>query len=172
MNKIPNFLIPYFRTNHAGETGAVFIYKGILTISKNKDIISFSKRHLETESEHLKIITEILPEKHHSKLVFLWKILGFITGFFPALCGDKFVYATIYAVESFVEEHYQDQINLISKDKKYEKIKHLIKKLMDDEVDHKNEAHEKFKNLNFFQRFWSTIVRKGSSFAVKVSMVV
>ena len=172
MNKIPNFLIPYFRTNHAGETGAVFIYKGILTISKNKDIISFSKRHLETESENLKIITEILPEKYHSKLVFLWKILGFITGFFPALCGDKFVYATIYAVESFVEEHYQDQINLISKDKKYEKIKHLIKRLMDDEVDHKNEAHEKFKNLNFFQRFWSTIVRKGSSFAVKVSMVV
>tara|TARA_B100001027_G_scaffold81396_1_gene55735 strand:- start:61 stop:579 length:519 start_codon:yes stop_codon:yes gene_type:complete len=172
MNKIPNFLIPYFRTNHAGETGAVFIYKGILTISKNKDIIAFSKRHLQTESDHLKIITEILPEKHHSKLVFLWKILGFITGFFPALCGDKFVYATIYAVESFVEEHYQDQINLISKDKKYEKIKHLIKKLMDDEVDHKNEAHENFKNLNFFQRFWSTIVRKGSSFAVRVSMVV
>lgn len=76
MNKIPNFLIPYFRTNHAGETGAVFIYKGILSISKNKDIIAFSKRHLQTESNHLKIITEILPKKHQSKLVFFMEDFG------------------------------------------------------------------------------------------------
>ena len=172
MTEIPYFLIPYFRTNHAGETGAVYIYKGILAVSKNKDIIAFSQRHLKTESNHLKIISEILPKNQQSKLIFLWKILGYVTGFLPALLNDKFVYATIYSVESFVEQHYQDQINLISKDKKYEEMKHLIKKLMDDEVDHKNEAHENFKDLNFYQRFWSILVKKGSSFAVKVSMIV
>ena len=127
MTEIPYFLIPYFRTNHAGETGAVYIYKGILAVSKNKDIIAFSQRHLKTESNHLKIISEILPKNQQSKLIFLWKILGYVTGFLPALLNDKFVYATIYSVESFVEQHYQDQINLISEDKKYEEIKHLIK---------------------------------------------
>tara|TARA_B100000989_G_scaffold212260_1_gene161220 strand:- start:1592 stop:2110 length:519 start_codon:yes stop_codon:yes gene_type:complete len=172
MTKIPDFLIPYFRTNHAGETGAVYIYKGILAISKNKDIIEFSQRHLKTESNHLKIISNILPYKKRSRLIFLWKILGYITGYLPALFGDKFVYATIYSVESFVEQHYQDQINLISKDKKFEEVKDLIKSLMDDEVDHKNEAYENFKSLNLFQRGWSVLVKKGSSFAVKVSMIV
>ena len=37
---IPNFIIPDLRTDHAGETGAVFIYKGILLISKDREIIA------------------------------------------------------------------------------------------------------------------------------------
>ena len=40
---IPNFIIPDLRTDHAGETGAVFIYKGILLVSKDKEIIKFAK---------------------------------------------------------------------------------------------------------------------------------
>ena len=66
---IPKFLIPHFRTNHAGETGAVFIYKGILSISKDSEIIDFSKKHLQTESEHLEILNKILPSREISKLI-------------------------------------------------------------------------------------------------------
>ena len=41
---IPDFLISSFRTNHAGETGAVFIYKAIPAIKKTKGILHvFSK---------------------------------------------------------------------------------------------------------------------------------
>ena len=38
---IPTFLIPHFRSNHAGEIGAVFIYKGILTVSKDPEVRDF-----------------------------------------------------------------------------------------------------------------------------------
>ena len=38
---IPNIIVPDLRTNHAGETGAVFIYKGILLFSKDREIIEF-----------------------------------------------------------------------------------------------------------------------------------
>ena len=41
---LPKELIPYFRSNHAGETGAVYIYKAIIKFSKNKDILKFSKK--------------------------------------------------------------------------------------------------------------------------------
>ena len=34
--QIPKFMIPHLRTNHAGETGAVFIYKGIFNIFKRQ----------------------------------------------------------------------------------------------------------------------------------------
>ena len=57
---IPNFIIPDLRTDHAGETGAVFIYKGILLVSKDKEIIEFAENHLLTETKHLELIEKIL----------------------------------------------------------------------------------------------------------------
>ena len=41
------------RSNHAGETGAVWIYKGILALSFDAEIRSFAEHHLATEQEHL-----------------------------------------------------------------------------------------------------------------------
>ena len=169
---IPEFLIKHFRTNHAGETGAVYIYKGILKISKDPDIISFSRKHLKTESEHLELLNEILPSKEISKLIPLWKIMGFMTGYIPGLFGKNFIYATIFSVESFVEQHYQHQLNLIGDKKKYSKLSKLIKKLMHDEVEHKNEANEKIEKKNFIHRLWSLIVYRGSSLAVNVSKYI
>lgn len=169
--KIPNFLIPAFRTNHAGETGAVYIYKGILLISRDKSIIEFSKNHLKTESTHLQIIEKILDKENHSRLIFLWKILGFLTGFIPALLGKKFIYATIFSVESFVEKHYQEQINLIT-NKNYNDIKKLLNELMHDEIHHKEEALEKVKGLNCIHNFWGQLVKIGSISAVKISRLI
>ena len=169
---IPKFLIPHFRTNHAGETGAVFIYKGILSISKDSDIINFSKKHLQTESEHLEILNNILPPREISKLIPLWKIMGFLTGFIPGIFGKDFIYATIFSVESFVEKHYQNQLDLIKGKKKFDELTNLINQLMHDEVEHKNEANQKIRKKNFLHKFWSNIVYKGSSLAVKISKYI
>ena len=69
---IPEEMIPFFRTNHAGETGAIYIYRGILRLAKDKKLIDFAMHHLETESEHLRIIENILPYDKRSKLIGLW----------------------------------------------------------------------------------------------------
>ena len=172
MTKIPHFLIPHFRTNHAGETGAVYIYKGILLVSRDKEIINFSQKHLETEVSHLQIIEDILLKKYRSKLIFLWKIFGFLTGFIPSLLGKKFIYATIFAVESFVEIHYQEQIQLILKKEKHSNLKKIIQKLKNDEVEHKEEALKKLDDFSFFHVLWKKIVTNGSMIAVKVSKVI
>ena len=58
---IPNIIVPDLRTDHAGETGAVFIYKGILLFSKDKEIREFANNHLLTEKKHLELIETILP---------------------------------------------------------------------------------------------------------------
>lgn len=168
---IPNILMSHFRTNHAGETGAVYIYKGILKVSKDREIINFSKKHLNTEQNHLEIIEKILPLNQKSKLIFLWKIFGYLTGFIPALLGTSYIYATIFAVESFVENHYQDQIKIISNEKKYTKMQNLIKELMHDEIEHKEEALAKIKNMNITHKIWMKIVKSGSILAVKISKV-
>ena len=51
MNKL---LVSFLRSDHAGEVGAVYIYKGILTIAKDPELVEFSTRHLATEKEHLR----------------------------------------------------------------------------------------------------------------------
>ena len=59
---IPSYLILSLRTNHAGETGAVCIYKAILLISKDNEVVNFAEKHLKTETEHLLLIERILEK--------------------------------------------------------------------------------------------------------------
>ena len=103
----------FLRSDHAGEVGAVYIYRGILRIARDPDLGNFSKRHLVTEESHLEKIETVLPKKDRSKLVWLWKIAGFLLGFLPTLFGPKIVFATIEAVEAFVEEHYEEQLKYL-----------------------------------------------------------
>lgn len=166
---IPSKLLPYFRSNHAGETGAVFIYKGIMAVSNDPKILKFSKKHLITETNHLNIIEQVLDKQHISKLIFFWKLAGFFTGFIPALLGKNFVYATIFYVESFVEKHYQEQLSLLSKDRKQIKLRSMISELMEDEISHKKESLSSVTNLNLIHRIWGKVVTIGSELAVNIS---
>ena len=166
---IPKFIIPDLRTNHAGETGAVYIYKGILTVTKDPELINFSKRHLKTEESHLDLINKIIPEDKKSKILIIWKFMGFLTGFLPALFGTRFVFATIYYVETFVEKHYKRQILSISNNKSYTELKSLLEKLKNDEENHKEEALYKIKKFNLFIKIWGKIVDNGSKIAVLIS---
>ena len=166
---IPNVIIPDLRTNHAGETGAVFIYKGILLVSKDKEILEFAENHLLTEKKHLELIEKILPDNEKSKLLFLWKFLGLLTGLIPALIGKKFIYATIYFVESFVEKHYNEQILKLKKNKKSVELIQLLEKLKNDEISHKEDSLKKFGKLSFLLKIWGNIVEIGSRTAVSIS---
>ena len=166
---IPTFLIPHFRSNHAGETGAVFIYKGILTVSKDPEVRDFSHKHQNTESQHLELIEKVLEKKYISKFIIFWKFAGFLTGFIPALLGKKFIYVTIYYVDSFVEKHYSEQISLIGKKKDQMKIKQMICELMGDEITHKDESLKKIANFKLIHRIWGIFVTIGSKFAVAIA---
>jgi len=166
---IPNVIIPDLRTDHAGETGAVFIYKGILLVSKDKEILEFAENHLLTEKKHLELIEKILPDSEKSKLLFLWKFLGLLTGLIPALIGKKFIYVTIFFVESFVEKHYNEQILKLKKNKKSVELIQLLEKLKNDEISHKEDSLKKFGKLSFLLKIWGNIVEIGSRTAVSIS---
>ena len=166
---IPNYLLPHFRSNHAGETGAVYIYKGILMVSRDPEIRKFSLEHLNTESQHLKLIEEALEKKNISKLIIFWKLAGFLTGFIPALLGKNFIYATIFYVESFVEKHYYEQLNILSKKRNQIKLKGTISKLMNDEISHKEESLVNMSKLSLIHKIWGFIVTIGSQLAVGIS---
>ena len=171
-------IIQDLRSNHAGETGAVYIYKGALHASQivpanvSSKAINFSKEHLETEKKHLDLFEKLFNNgQYKSKLLPLWKISGYSLGFFPTLFfGDRGLFLTVGAVETFVEKHYMEQI------KRYKNYPETIKLLnicCNDEIHHKEEANLFFnKSVGFKNNkmifFWQKIIENGSSFAVSV----
>ena len=171
MNKL---LESFLRSDHAGEVGAVYIYKGILSIAKDPALVEFSKRHLETEKEHLRKIEEVLPVGKRSKLVGIWKVAGYLLGFLPSLFGPRIVFATIEAVESFVEDHYEEQLKYLrAQNDPDQALIDLLQSCQDDEIEHKNEsAIKKRSTPGFLLNFWMKIVGWGSSSAVKVAKII
>jgi ubiquinone biosynthesis monooxygenase Coq7 len=171
MNKL---LESFLRSDHAGEVGAVYIYKGILSIAKDPALVEFSKRHLETEKEHLRKIEEVLPVSKRSKLVGIWKVAGYLLGFLPSLFGPRIVFATIEAVESFVEDHYEEQLKYLrAQNDPDQALINLLQSCQDDEIEHKNEsAIKKRSTPGILLNLWMKIVGWGSSSAVKVAKII
>jgi demethoxyubiquinone hydroxylase (CLK1/Coq7/Cat5 family) len=104
-------LLRELRSDHAGETGAVWIYRGILKVTRDPGVQHFAQTHLQTEREHLAFFERWLPRECNSLLLPLWRASGFLLGAFCALFGPRFVFVTIEAVERFVVAHSQQQID-------------------------------------------------------------
>lgn len=156
------------RTDHAGETGAVWIYRGILTVSRNPEVRAFANEHLATEARHLALIEAVLPKKNRSALIPIWKVAGFLTGFLPALFGARAIFKTIEAVETFVDVHYQEQIDRIDEINGPADIRALLVECQSDEVHHRDDARMRAGDGvdGPMLRFWTTLVGAGSKAAV------
>lgn len=163
----PQQLAGDLRSDHAGETGAVMIYRGILAGTRDPALRRFAAAHLATESDHLRIMESLLPAAAHSALLPLWRIFGFLTGFLPALAGRQAVYATIEAVENFVDRHYEEQIQALSHDPERAALRAQLVALQRDELHHRDEARAARQGkAGWLLRGWVWLVGFGSRNAV------
>ena len=77
MQNLSLHLLRELRSDHAGETGAVYIYKGIVAVAtwrNDEELLSFAKRHGITEADHLRQIEEWLPTQQRSWLLGPWRL--------------------------------------------------------------------------------------------------
>lgn len=128
------------RTDHAGETGAVCLYSGVLRVARDPGVRAFAQRHLDTERAHLRRIEAWLPEDQRSRLLPLWRAAGWLTGALPALLGPRAVYATIEAVERFVDLHYGEQVQRLAAHPGLSALRQTLLECQGDEVVHRDEA--------------------------------
>jgi ubiquinone biosynthesis monooxygenase Coq7 len=165
---LPAHVIADLRTDHAGEVGAVCIYQGILRVSRDASLRSFAERHLATEQKHLSHIEAWLTPEHHSRLLPLWRFAGFMTGALPALFGPRAVYSTIQAVETFVNDHYEEQIQALTLRPELSPLRHTLTDCQADEIAHRDEAAgaQGEKRAGLALRGWCTLVGGGSRLAV------
>ncbi len=166
-------LISDLRTDHAGETGAVYIYRGILAVSRDPAVIAFSKAHLKTEQSHLEKIEAVLAKPDRSRLIALWRVAGWLTGALPALFGRNAVYHTINAVETFVDHHYQEQIDRLEASGDQLEILALLQACQADEQHHRDEAARLgTQKRGPILRVWAKLVDAGSKAAVGAARVI
>ena len=168
---VPEKMISWLRSDHAGETGAVWIYKGANLAFWSKSIQKMALEHLPTEQNHLIVMEHLLPTTKQSKLISVWKVMGFGLGFFSALFGYSAFCITINAVETFVESHYMEQINKLKKMGSNQNLLNILKKCCEEEVHHQQDARSRIKDSSagVFKKLWTNIIQTGSEFAVKVS---
>ncbi len=133
-----------------------------------------SKEHILTETNHLIVMENLLTSNEKSKLLFLWRIMGFLLGFLSAMLGYKFFCITVDAVETFVEKHYNEQIEYLLNNNLNYKLAMVLKKCCDEEIEHQQDARSKVleKDESKFTNFWKKIVGSGSNMAVNVSKLV
>ncbi len=166
-NALPKWLQADLRSDHAGELGAVMIYRGILAVSKDTELRHFAAEHLATEESHLRTIEGLLPAAQRTRLQPAWRLAGWLTGALPSLFGPQAVYATIEAVETFVDQHYQEQIERLQGLDDHKNLRDTLRACQEDEVAHRDEAAHLFHGQRtLLIRGWTALVAIGSSWAV------
>jgi demethoxyubiquinone hydroxylase (CLK1/Coq7/Cat5 family) len=161
------------RSDHAGETGAVYIYKGLASVAAwrgDTELLAFAHRHGKTEADHLLRVEHWLAPQRRSRLLSLWRVAGWLTGALPALAGRRAVYATIASVETFVDQHYQQQIDHLQAGPDAERLKDLLVLLQDCQADEREHRDESAALAGMKQplplKVWCAVVAAGSSGAV------
>jgi ubiquinone biosynthesis monooxygenase Coq7 len=178
------------RASHAGETGAVWIYRGALTAEFLVSLVSFSRsphknnkalsvkafanEHLQTEKTHQSIFENEMPAFRGSYMLLLWMVAGFLTGFIPRILGRNWFFYTIYCVEYFVDQHYEAQCCLLENvDPLPSEVLRKFRQCQQDEQSHRDEAYQAMTSTpSFTMKLWGKIVGKGSAAAVAVAKLI
>ncbi len=168
---MPLWLQRELRSDHAGESGAVEIYRGILAVSRRAEVRSFAAEHLRTEARHLRLMDDLVPPEARSRLTWLWRLAGWLTGALPALVGPRAVFRTIEAVETFVDGHYESQIRALEAEgERYSKLAATLAACREDEIHHRDDAgHRAGGAPGPAGRLWSWLVNAGSHAGVAVA---
>lgn len=139
-------LAEMIRVDHAGEYGAVQIYKGQRAVFDRIESRSHAARvigEMEAgEAEHLRTFDRLLAERgvRPTLMAPLWRFAGFGLGAATALMGERAAHACTEAVEQVIEEHYARQSEAL--EGVDAELKHVVDRFREDEIGHMETAVE------------------------------
>lgn len=162
------------RVDHAGEFGAVAIYRGQLAVFERqhgKDRIVGQLREMaEQEQVHLDAFDQMLAAGHvrPTALSPIWNVAGFALGVGTALLGEKAAHACTEAVETVIEEHYGDQVSELTEAGETE-LAATMAKFQEEEVAHKDLATSEGAAQAPAYPLLSAAIRAGCRLAIRIS---
>jgi ubiquinone biosynthesis monooxygenase Coq7 len=161
------------RVDHAGELGAVHIYRGqraVFDRAPGKDRIASDLAEMQGhEAEHLARFDALLAETRVRPTLMapLWRAAGFALGASTALLGEKAAHACTEAVETVIEDHYAGQIAEL--EAKAPELAAELSKFRDEELAHRDKAVSEGAREAPGYGLLSAVIRAGCRVAIKVS---
>lgn len=166
-------LAEILRVDHAGELGAVHIYRGqraVLGQAPGRERIAGQLAEMEGhEAEHLARFDRLLTERRvrPTAMAPVWRLAGFALGAGTALLGEKAAHACTEAVETVIEEHYAGQIaELADRDPE---LAAELSKFRDEELAHRDLAIEEGAREAPGYGLLAAVIRTGCRAAIKIS---
>ena len=166
-------LAEILRVDHAGELGAVHIYRGqraVLDRAPGKDRIAGQLQEMEAqEAQHLAAFDRILTERgaRPTLMAPLWRAAGFALGAGTALLGEKAAHACTEAVESVIEAHYADQVAELSE--REPALAAELSRFRDEELAHHDLAVDEGARDAPGYPLLAAVIRAGCRTAIKIS---
>jgi ubiquinone biosynthesis monooxygenase Coq7 len=164
------------RVDHAGEFGAVQIYRGQRAVFERiagKEKTAALIADMEAgEKAHLETFDRLVRERRvrPTALAPLWHVAGFGLGAMTALMGEKAAHACTAAVEEVIEEHYGAQAAALGESEP--KLKSTIEQFRADEIVHRDTAIENGAYEAPAFPLLSAAIKFGCRFAIKASEIV
>jgi len=166
-------LAEILRVDHAGELGAVAIYRGqraVLGAARGHERIAGQLEAMEDhEAAHLARFDALVNERRvrPTALAPLWRLAGFALGAGTALMGDKAAHACTEAVETVIEQHYAAQVEeLTDRDPA---LAAELSTFRDEELAHRDLAREEGAQAAPGYALLSAVIRAGCRTAIKIS---
>ncbi|MEZ5896206.1 MAG: demethoxyubiquinone hydroxylase family protein [Parvularculaceae bacterium] len=161
------------RVDHAGEYGAVQIYRGQRAVFDNlphKAPTAELLREMEDgEAGHLSTFDRLLAERHVRPTVFspIWNIAGFGLGAATALMSEKAAMACTAAVEEVIERHYAEQAQeLAGVD---DDLAEIVREFREDELGHKETAEDHGAREAPGYGLMKAVIQSGCRLAIRLS---
>jgi 3-demethoxyubiquinol 3-hydroxylase len=162
------------RVDHAGEYGAVAIYKGQLAVFKRQPgrerITTQLEEMAHQEQDHLDAFDKLLAagRVRPTAMSPIWNAAGFALGAATALIGEKAAHACTEAVESVIEEHYGDQVAELEAAGEKD-LAARLSKFRDDEIAHKELAASEGASQAPGYPILSVLIGAGCRLAIRIS---
>lgn len=162
------------RVDHAGEYGAVTIYRGQRAVFEKLPhkarLAGLLKEMEDGEQEHLATFDRLLMEREArpTLLAPIWNAAGFALGAGTALMGEKAAMACTSAVESVIEGHYQDQVDELEGQDE-EALRDTFIKFREEELEHHDTAIAEGAEEAFGYNILRGLITAGCKVAIKVS---
>lgn len=161
------------RVDHAGEYGAVQIYRGQRAVFDRIEGKAHAARLIADmeagEQEHLQTFDRLLAERRVRPTLMapLWRVAGFGLGAVTALMGERAAHACTEAVEDVIEGHYERQSTALKGVDA--ELKHVVDRFRADETRHKETAIEQGAHHAPGYPVLSAVIKLGCRAAIAIS---
>jgi ubiquinone biosynthesis monooxygenase Coq7 len=166
-------LAEILRVDHAGELGAVHIYRGqraVIGPAASHARIAGQLAEMEAqEAEHLARFDRLLTEHRvrPTAMAPVWRLAGFALGAATALMGEKAAHACTEAVETVIEGHYAGQIAELAE--REPELAAELARFREDELAHRDLARDEGAQQAPGYGLLASVVRAGCRAAIKIS---